>query len=584
MTNSRNSHRTVESPRAFTDLLLKKQPLEPLMSGWKTAWTIAAGFAILINVEFSDSTAADHVRNLQTHAIQSGKAAWGRWGSHTGKYSSWINHSNRLIPIYSFGMGLESVSGKNSPYRSVEKLKRLFGAVPSGTINPEAEYFDQTDVYSLQKAAVASGKKRIILFVFDGMDWQTSWAAATYKTGAVKYRTGRGTGLAFQDYSGTTTDFGYYVSTPHNDGTKTNVDQQLVNNRGGKKAGGYSPRIGGPFPWSKPLDPLYPIGMGREFPHAFTDSASSATSLCSGIKTYNAAINVDHTGKHVEPLPRQLQKDGFAIGVVTSVPISHATPACTYANNVHRSDYQDITRDMLGLKSISHPDKPLPGVDVLLGGGWGENRLKDSAQGSNFNPKGNVEQNRYLADADLKALQTSQAPPWTTVLRESGRNGAASLAAAARQAVQKKTRLFGFFGVKKGHLPYQTADGAFNPTISAKASLANLTVAAAAEEYSPADITENPTLSDMTVAALDVLSAQSDRFWLMVEAGDVDWANHSNNIDNSIGAVLSGDAAFTSLTGWIEANGGWDDTVVLLTADHGHYLVLEKPEALAASP
>ena len=55
----------------------------------------------------------------------------------------------------------------------------------------------------------------------------------------------------------------------------------------------------------------------------------------------------------------------------------------------------------------------------------------------------------------------------------------------------------------------------------------------------------------------------------MVEAGDVDWANHSNNIDNSIGAVLSGDSAFKSVTGWIEANGGWDDTVVLVTADHG---------------
>ena len=73
-------------------------------------------------------------------------------------------------------------------------------------------------------------------------------------------------------------------------------------------------------------------------------------------------------------------------------------------------------------------------------------------------------------------------------------------------------------------------------------------------------------------------------FWLMIEAGDVDWANHSNNIDNSIGAVLSGDAAFQSVTDWIEANGGWADTAVFVTADHGHYLVLEKPEALLIQP
>ncbi len=66
----------------------------------------------------------------------------------------------------------------------------------------------------------------------------------------------------------------------------------------------------------------------------------------------------------------------------------------------------------------------------------------------------------------------------------------------------------------------------------------------------------------------------------MVEAGDVDWANHSNNIDNSIGAVRSGDDAFAGVVQWIENNGGWDETVLVLTADHGHYFHLDRPEAL----
>ena len=521
----------------------------------------------------------DHVRDLQTEAIKSGKADWGHWGSHTDKYSSWISHSNRLIPIYTFGLKLDSVSGPNSPYRSVEKLERLFGKVPTGTVNPEAEYFDQTDVYSLQKTAVASGKKRIILFVFDGMDWQTTWAAAIHKSGAVKYRSGRGTGLAFQDYSGADTDFGYFVTTPHNDGTNEDVNVQTVANPGGTQAGGFSFRIGGEYPWSDSLDPLYPIGKGRDFSHAYTDSSSSATSLCAGIKTFNGAINVDHAGRQVEPIARQLQRDGFAIGVVTSVPISHATPACAYANNVTRNDFQDLTRDLLGLKSISHPQTALPGVDVLLGGGWGEERLKDSAQGENFNPVGNAE-NRYLATADLKTIQSNRNHPWATVVREPGKNGADALHAAAHQAAAKKQRLFGFFGVNKGHLPFQTADGDFQPTVSTGASLAKLSISVAAEKYSPADIQENPTLANMTSAALQVLSSRSDRFWLMVEAGDIDWANHSNNIDDSIGAVLSGEAAFQAVTDWVEANGGWNDTALLVTADHGHYLVLDKPEAL----
>jgi len=86
----------------------------------------------------------------------------------------------------------------------------------------------------------------------------------------------------------------------------------------------------------------------------------------------------------------------------------------------------------------------------------------------------------------------------------------------------------------------------------------------------------------MTTAALDVLASRGP-FWLMVEAGDVDWASHANNIDTAIGAVRSGDAAVATLFSWIEANGGWDDTVVIVTADHGHMFTLDDPEAFAAA-
>lgn len=517
----------------------------------------------------------DHVRELQKVAIESGKAEWGRWGPHTGKYSSWINHSNRLIPVYSFGMSLRSVSGENSPYRSVEKLKDLYGEVPTGTINPEAEYFDQTDVYRLQKQAVAQGKKRVILFVFDGMDWQTTWAAATFKTGEVRYREGRGTGLAIQDYRGAETEFGVCVTSAHNGGSRTDVNKQTVLNPGGSQRGGYSYRIGGEFPWSTPLDPLYPIGKGREHSHNFTDSASSATSLCAGIKTYNGAIGVDPDGKHIEPIGQELQREGFAVGIVSSVAVSHATPACAWANNVTRGDYQDISRDMLGLPSSSHPDKALPAPDLILGAGWGVIKQSDKGQGANFAPG-----NRYLADADLKTIDVRNGGEWQTAVRTAGRAGTDVLEKATAAAIANSNRLFGFFGVDPGHLPYQTADGGFNPTVSIGKVGGNPGGAKAAEKYSEADILENPTLSDLTSSALRYLSKRSDRFWLMIEAGDVDWANHDNNLDNSIGAVLSGDAAFSTLTEWIESNGGWDDTAVIVTADHGHYLVIEKPEAL----
>ncbi len=253
---------------------------------------------------------------------------------------------------------------------------------------------------------------------------------------------------------------------------------------------------------------------------------------------------------------------------MTSVQISHATPACAYTNNVHRNDYQDIARDLLGLPSVAH-SAPLPGVDVLLGAGWGENKDKDGAQGDNYVPG-----NCFLAEADHQRVDASGGSQYVVVERTPAKNGDDILADAAHDAISRKQRLLGLFGVSGGHLPYATADGGYNPTGSIKSAV---------EQYSTADREENPVLAQMATTALDVLSARSDRMWLMVEAGDVDWANHSNNIDNSIGAVLAGDEAFLAVTRWIEKHVGWDQAAVLLTADHGHYLVLDHPEALAGA-
>ena len=148
--------------------------------------------------------------------------------------------------------------------------------------------------------------------------------------------------------------------------------------------------------------------------------------------------------------------------------------------------------------------------------------------------------------------------------------GGTLLDGAAREAREKGQRLLGFFGVRRGHLPFRTADGDYNPTSGILP----------AEQYTAADVHENPTLADMTRAALHVLSANPKGFWLMVEPGDVDWGNHDNNLDNAIGAVHSGDDAFRAVVQWVEANNAWAETAVIVTADHGHLLVLEDPAAL----
>lgn len=524
---------------------------------------------LLATVALAETLERDSVSTLQQKNAETNLPKAIHWGPNAEKYSSWGNHSNRLIPIYTFGIDLEGFKGAHSIYRDEAKLKALFGYLPEKTVNAKAEYLDQTDVYRLQKQAIANGKRRVILFIYDGMDWQTTWAAATHKAGTVAYREGRGTGLNFQDYRGVKTDFGYFVTTPHNSGTDVNVDRQIVTAPGGSTKGGYNVGEAGEFPWSVPTDANYPIAKGKNIVHAFTDSASSATSMTSGIKTYNNSINVNYMGREVLPIARQLQADNWKIGVVTSVPICHATPGAAYANNVHRYDYQDITRDLIGRPSAFHPGG-LPGVDVLIGGGWGDEKTKDGNQGENFVPG-----NRYLTQEDLHAIDVTNGGKYLVAQRTPGRSGKQVLEEGVTAAIKEGHRLFGFFGVGGGHLPFQTADGKYDPVVSAKSSGPT-----AAEKYSEADIRENVTLSDMSIAALDILEAKGKPWWLMIEAGDVDWANHSNNIDDSIGAVLSGDEAFHQVTQWIEKHGGWEDTCLILTADHGHYLVIEDPEAL----
>jgi alkaline phosphatase len=522
---------------------------------------------------------ADPVAALQRTAEAQGIASWGFWGDRPDRHVSWSNHSNRLIPVYTFGLSLDSVAGERSPYRDASRLESLYGRLPDDTLSPEADYFDQTDIHRLQLEAAEGGKKRIVLFVFDGMDWTLTRAAAIHRTGRVAYDAGRGSGLSFQDYSGSETDFGFCVTSPANDGTKVDVDAQAVRNPGGRTPGGYNPALGGATPWDPSASPRYLMGGDRSCPHAVTDSAASATSLCSGRKTYNDAINVDPGGRPLEPVARLLQRRGFAVGAVTSVPVSHATPACSYANNVSRDDYQDISRDLLGLPSVAHRDAALPGLDLLVGCGFGVDVERDDDQGANFEPG-----NKYVAESTLRAIDAATGGRYRMALRTPGRRGRDVLAEAAADAVARGERLFGFFGTPPGNLPFRTADGRFDPVVLPEET--RRTLEGLKRKYSPpltytpSDLAENPTLAEMTVTSLDYLSARGP-FWLMVEAGDVDWAAHGNNIDNCVGAIQSGDDAFDAAVDWIERHGGWDETAVIVTSDHGHMFVLTDPTAFA---
>lgn len=79
------------------------------------------------------------------------------------------------------------------------------------------------------------------------------------------------------------------------------------------------------------------------------DSASTATSLSTGHKTYSGVINMDETlTTSYETIAETLKKDfGYRIGVISSVNLNHATPAAFYAHQPTRSNYYEISEELI---------------------------------------------------------------------------------------------------------------------------------------------------------------------------------------------------------------------------------------------
>ena len=510
-------------------------------------------------------------------------------------FSNHDGHTNRLIPDPHLRPQDRPRRRHGQPIASYrddgEGLRKLYGFLPENTRStPTPTYADQSDLRGVHEAgAVDRGVKHLFIVWFDGMDWETDPRGGPGEVRGRSTTPGDGSGLTFQeDRAGRPAQFGYYVTAPTHDWKAADVDNQTPPIW---LPGGYDATIAGPNPWTLgPLGPAAPgylrgldaspaerraIRAAGRVLHPYTDSAPSAGEFATGVKSYNHGINVGEDGKAEPTLFNQLQEQkGWKVGTVTSVPFDHASPAAFYAHNVYRDDYQDLARDMLGLPGIAQEklkDPAHPGLDVILGAGFGhEAKPADLAKAGKNAAKGNL----FLAADDLKAIDARGGGKYVVAMRTPGVGGHEGLATAAEKAARDGKRLFGFYGSKEeDHLPYRTADGDYQPAPGLRGK---------AETYDPADLRENPTLADMTAAALTVLAAEPGKpFALFVEAGDVDFALHDNNLDNAIGAVLSGDEAVRVVFDWVETHSNWDDSAVIVTADHGHYLVLDDPKALA---
>ena len=79
------------------------------------------------------------------------------------------------------------------------------------------------------------------------------------------------------------------------------------------------------------------------------DSASTATSIATGNKTWSGSINVSEDfSQTYETIAEKLKKQkDYKIGILSSVNLNHATPAAFYAHQESRNNYYDIGLELI---------------------------------------------------------------------------------------------------------------------------------------------------------------------------------------------------------------------------------------------
>ena len=244
--------------------------------------------------------------------------------------------------------------------------------------------------------------------------------------------------------------------------------------------------------------------------------AADGTQFINGEDTTCAATN----GKPAQTLLELSKAKGRAVGAVSTTRVGHATPAATYAHICNRNAYNTIAEQSVP----GHPRYNTllgDGVDVLLGGGQ-----------RNYLPKSVNASSKRTDDVNLVAAM--QAKGYSYV--DSGTRLSALDAT-------KATKLLGLFS--QSEMAYEL------DRVNQKL--------------------DQPSLSQMTEKALDVLSRNDKGFFLMVEGGRIDHALHGSNAKRALEDTLAMDKAIDAALAYMEKKDpGLKNTLVVVTADHDH--------------
>ena len=275
-----------------------------------------------------------------------------------------------------------------------------------------------------------------------------------------------------------------------------------------------------------------------------TDSAPSMAAYMTGVKMRNEVLSMDgntlakrpsadttvtpNVGNAVNNCPatgngvsvptilEQAIGKGKGTGVVTTARLTHATPAATYAHVCHRdTEYAIAAQAVPGGAGFNVALGT--GVDVLLGGIGYYWRPFDATT----NPRGRPDKRDLVAELQAKGY-------------------AAASDLASFNAAPSSGRMIGLFdqAVAQGHMSYEL-------------------------DRDPA---KDPSLSQMTSKAIDILSKNPNGYFLMVEGGRIDHALHGTNAKRALADTIAFDDAIKTALGKVDLS----NTLVVVTADHDH--------------
>jgi alkaline phosphatase len=287
------------------------------------------------------------------------------------------------------------------------------------------------------------------------------------------------------------------------------------------------------------------------------DSAGTMTAIISGVKTDVGVIGVNENivrgdcstvaGNELITATELAEIKGLATGVVSTARITHATPAATYAKSADRNweDVSDMPAAAIeaGCEDIASQlvnfEKNLEarfvgtdvdGLDVVMGGGRRHFLPKDVSFNS-ADAVSSVEGDR-TDERDLTAEWQAMYPDGKYVMDQAGFDA----------LVGDEKKVFALFN--ESHMQY--------------------------EADRDNDVAGEPSLSQMTTKAIDILKSNEKGFFLTVESGRIDHAHHAGNAYNALNDTIEFAKAVQSAVD----NTNPEETLILVTADHSHVFTI----------